>query len=115
MKTKFYKITFSCGCGENEDFITAENYDNAMKYAYESAVEDYLSYEGYHGIPGLNDIADEMFNKEYDDLSEDEKAAVGEEYDQTIESWINYSAEEISAEEYCEETGRPLEWLETLI
>jgi hypothetical protein len=68
MKTKFYKITFSCGCGESEDFITAENYDNAMRYAYESAVEDYLSYEGYHGIPGLDDIADEMFNKEFDEL-----------------------------------------------
>ena len=115
MKTKFYKITFGCGCGENEDFITAENYDNAIRYAYESAVEDYMSYEGYHGIPGLNDIANEMFNKEFDELSEDEQEAVEEEYDQTIESWIDYSAEEISAEEYCEETGRPLEWLETLI
>ena len=47
--------------------------------------------------------------------SEDEQEVVGEEYDQTIESWIDYSAEEISAEEYCEKTGKPLEWLETLI
>ena len=108
MKTKFYKIIYGCGCGDNEDFITAENYDNALHYAYESAVEDYHSYEGYHGIPDLNDIADEMFNMEYNDLSE-------EEYEQTIESWIDYSAEEISAEEYCEETGKPLEWLESLI
>lgn len=115
MKTKFYKIIYGCGCGDNEDFITAENYDNALHYAYESAVEDYHSYEGYHGIPDLNDIADEMFNMEYNDLSEDEKEAVEEEYEQTIESWIDYSAEEISAEEYCEETGKPLEWLESLI
>ena len=115
MKTKFYKITFGCGCGDNEDFITAESYDNAMRYAYESAIEDYQCYEGYHGIPDIYDIADEMFNMEYNDLSEGEKEAVQEEYEQTIESWIDYSAEEISAEEYCEETGRPLEWLESLI
>ena len=100
MKTKFYKITFSCGCGESEDFITAENYDNAMKYAYESAVEDYLSYEGYHGIPGICDIAEEMFDAEYDDLPDFEKEAVQEEYEQTIESWIDYSAEEISKEDF---------------
>jgi uncharacterized protein with von Willebrand factor type A (vWA) domain len=115
MKTKFYKITYGCGCGDNEDFITAENYDNAVHYAYESAIEDYNTYEGYHGIPNLNDIADEMFNREYEELSEDEKEAVEEEYEQTVESWIDYSAEEISAEEYCEETGKPLEWLESLI
>lgn len=115
MKTKFYKITYGCGCGDNEDFITAENYDNAVHYAYESAIEDYNTYEGYHGIPNLNGIADEMFNREYEELSEDEKEAVEEEYEQTVESWINYSAEEISAEEYCEETGKPLEWLESLI
>jgi hypothetical protein len=89
MKTKFYKITFGCGCGDNEDFITAENYDNAMRYAYESAIEDYQSYEGYHGIPDIYDMADEMFNMEYNDLSEDEKEAVLEEYDQTVESWID--------------------------
>ena len=114
MQTKFYKITYGCGCGDNEDFITAENYDNAMHYAYESAVEDYQSYEGYHGIPDIYDIADEMFNMEYNDLSEDEKEAVQEEYEQTIESWIDYSAEEISAEEYCEETGRSLDWVNSL-
>ena len=115
MKTKFYRITYGCGCGENEDFITAENYDNAILYAYESAVEDYHSYEGYHGIPDIYDIADEMFNMEYNDLSEDEKTAVEDEYEQTIESWIDYSAEEISAEEYCEETGRTLDWVNSLI
>ena len=115
MKTKFYKITFGCGCGENEDFITAESYDNAMQYAYESAVEDYQCYEGYHGIPGLCDIAEEMFDTDFEDLSDPQKEAVQEEYEQTIESWIDYSAEEISAEEYCEETGRPLEWLDSLI
>lgn len=115
MKTKFYRITYGCGCGDNEDFITAENYDNALHYAYESAVEDYHTYEGYHGIYDIYDTANEMFNMEYDDLSEDEKAAVQEEYEQNIESWIDYSAEEISAEEYCEETGKPLEWLESLI
>lgn len=114
MKTKFYKITFGCGCGENEDFITAENYDNAMHYAYESAVEDYQSYEGYHGIPDACDIAEEMFEKDFDSLSDEEHDAVYEEYLQTIESWIDYSAEEISAEEYCEETGRSLDWVNSL-
>lgn len=114
MKTKFYKITFSCGCGESEDFITAENYDNAMHYAYESAVEDYQSYEGYHGIPDAYDIAEEMFEKDYDSLSDEELEAAYEEYLQTIESWIDYSAEEISAEEYCEETGRSLDWVNSL-
>lgn len=112
---KFYKITYGCGCGDNEDFITAENYDSAIHYAYESAIEDYQSYEGYHGIPDIYSIADEMFNMEYNDLSEEEKTAVLEEYDQTIESWIDYSAEEISIEEYCEKTGRTLEEFKGLI
>ena len=39
---RYYKITYSCGCGESEEYITAKDDEAATQYAYESAVEDSL-------------------------------------------------------------------------
>ena len=61
---KYYKITYSCGCGETDEYISAETDKEAEKYAYEMAVEDYHSYEGYHGVRTLEEIAVEMFDVE---------------------------------------------------
>ena len=59
--TRYYKITYSCGCGESEEYITAKDDETATQYAYESAVEDYHSFEGLHGVLSETDIAEEIF------------------------------------------------------
>ena len=99
---KYYRITYSCGCGENTDYITADNYDHAIKLAYELAKEDYHMYEGYHGVQTLEDIAIDLFGSN-DDLTEDQWQEAEDNYNETIEGTIDYSAEEISFEEYLEE------------
>ena len=105
---KYYKITYSCGCGENEEYITAIDYDEALLFAYESAIEDYHCYEGYHGIRTVDEIAEELFGDESDDefiidnLTDDQIAEAENAYEEEIESTIDYYAEEISFEEYLE-------------
>ena len=115
---KYYKITYSCGCGESEEYITAIDYNEAEKYAYEQAVEDYHSFEGLHGVRTLEEIAEELFmgewnNKEEEEpefdidwLTKDQLATAQEEYFEEIESTIYWSCEEVSFEEYLENGGR---------
>lgn len=106
---KYFKITYSCGCGENEDYIEAQHLDEAWHIAYEAAVEDYHSYEGYHGVRDIDQIAEELFGDEdFDDFTEytDEQWAEAEAaYEEAIENEIDYSAEEITFEEYLEGRG----------
>ena len=106
---KYFKITYSCGCGENEEYIEAHNLDEAWRAAYEAAVEDYHSYEGYHGVRDIDQIAEELFGDEdFDDFTEytDEQWAEAEAaYEEAIENEIDYSAEEITFEEYLEGRG----------
>lgn len=68
---KYFRINFGCGCGENEEILTFETLEAAENYAYESAIEDYHSYEGLHGVRDEADIAQEMFfdedDEDYDD------------------------------------------------
>ena len=67
------------------------------------AIEEYQSYEGYHGILDWHDIAEQ----EELDPEEDEEA-INEVYQEKIESWIEYYAvpfdedEEFDSEEYYE-------------
>jgi hypothetical protein len=66
----------------------------ATQAAYDMAVEDYESFEGYHGIPDIGDI---MGDKEgyglNEDASEDECWDI---YYEQRESWLNYWVEEAS-------------------
>lgn len=103
---KYYKIMYSCGCGENEEYISAENDKEAEKYAYEMAVEDYHSYEGYHGIRTLEEVAAEMFDVEEEDLTEDQLMDAEDAYFDEIESTIYWNFEKVSFEEYLENDGR---------
>lgn len=106
---KYFKINYSCGCGDNEDILPFETTEAAENFAYEMAVENYHSYEGLHGILGINEIAEEDFgvedlNEVYDNdrsLYNDIEIAYYEE----IENTISYSAEELTEEEYLEEIG----------
>ena len=112
---RYYRITYSCGCGESEEYITAKDDDAATQYAYESAVEDYHSFEGLHGVLSEADIAEEMFADLYGDEDEDEFDLdqltdadwedVSIRYQEEIENSIDYYAEEITKEEYEEGIG----------
>ena len=98
---KYFKIEYGCGCGDTEDYIIAVSEEDAIDAAYESAIQDYESFEGLHGIRGIEDIAVD----DYDIDEEDEIPA--EIYDQIYadylderESQLHYCAEEITEKEY---------------
>lgn len=105
---KYYRITYSCGCGENEEYIAADSDSAAERYAYEMAVEDYHSYEGYHGIRSLEEVAAELFDAEEEDLTEDQILDAEDSYFDEIESTIYWDYKEVSFEEYVENDGREI-------
>ena len=80
---KFF-IGFGCGCGEEYEVIEAKNEDDARHYAHECAVENYQSFEGYHGILDWEDVKEEYGLE--DDCEID--AAYTEEIEDTIEYWV---------------------------
>lgn len=101
---KYFRIEYGCGCGNDEEYMKFETLEAAENYAYESAIENYHSYEGLHGIRDMCNIGEEDFgvediNEVYDNdrsLYNDIEIAYREE----IESNISYYAEEISEREY---------------
>lgn len=99
---KYFKIGYSCGCGDNEDYIIATDQKEAGERAYHEAIEDYESYEGLHGIRGMADIAEEEFGVDLDELEYDTGTYVDIEqiYHDERESQLNYWAEEITEKEY---------------
>ena len=58
---KYFKVEYSCGCGPNEEYIIADFVEDAEKEAYQLAVDNYESYAGYHGIPSIEEVAEDMF------------------------------------------------------
>jgi hypothetical protein len=99
---KYFKVEYSCGCGPNEEYIIADSLEDAEKEAYQLAVDNYESYAGYHGIPSIEEVAEDMFEVPFDELTEGEVYDVEIEYYQQMESWLDYSATEITKEEYDE-------------
>lgn len=102
---KCFKIIYSCGCGENEDYIKAHDLDEANCFAYEAAVEDYHCYEGYHGVLDELDCLREVTGD--DDITFDTASDIDIEeaemmYADEIETTISYKAEEVTEEEYNE-------------
>lgn len=102
----YFKITYGCGCGDNEEYLEFNSEHEANDYAYKSAVEDYESYEGLHGIRGMAEIAEEDFGLDFYELDYNtgDYAEVEATYFDERESQLSYSAEEISEEEYKEYT-----------
>ena len=100
----YFKITYGCGCGDNEEYMIFNSEEEANSYAYEKAVEDYESYEGLHGIRGMREIAEEDFDLDFDELDYNTADWIDVEttYFDERESQISYSAEEISREEWEE-------------
>ena len=99
---KYFKITYSCGCGENEEYIEARDIVEASDAAYQEAIEEYTRYEGYHGVRSFANIAEEDFGVDLSEEIEDEEllTEIDEAYAMEIEDTIFYNAIEISYEEY---------------
>ena len=102
MNERYYKIGYGCGCGDNEDYIIAEDQREADNTAYHMAVEDYESFEGLHGIRGMAEIAEEDFGVELDELDYNTGDYIDIEttYIEEREDCLNYWAEEITEREY---------------
>ncbi len=100
----YFRIIYGCGCGENEEYIEAKDFDEAYETAYNLAVENYESYAGYHGVLSEADIADEEFGIDLGDPEVDKEILeeINVRYCEEIENTISYGAEEISEEEYKE-------------
>ena len=100
----FYKITYGCGCGENEEYMEFNSQQEADEAAYQLAIDDYESFEGLHGIRSMREIAEEDFEVDLDELDFDTAMYIDIEttYLDERESQISYGAEEISREEWEE-------------
>jgi hypothetical protein len=100
----YFRINYGCGCGDNEEYLEFNSQNEANEYAYQSALEDYESYEGLHGIRSMSEIAEEDFGVELDELDYNTAEYIDIEttYTEERESQISYSAEEISEEEWRE-------------
>lgn len=97
---RYYKIGYGCGCGDNEDYITANDQKEADSIAWEHAVEEYEMFEGLHGIRGMHDIALEDYDIELDHADDATYDAIEQDYIDERESQIDYWADEITEKEY---------------
>ena len=97
---KYFKIGYGCGCGDNEDYITAKDQKEADSIAWEYAIEDYESYEGLHGIRDMSDIAEDDYGISLDEADEATYDAIEQDYIDERESQIDYWAGEITEKEY---------------
>ena len=100
----YFRITYGCGCGENEEYMEFSSQEEADNAAYQLAIEDYESFEGLHGIRSMREIAEEDFDVELDELDFDTAMYIDIEttYIEERENQISYGAEEISREEWEE-------------
>ena len=60
---------------------------DAEEEAYQLAVEEYESYDGYHGLLSWSDVADENELNDAEDSAE-----IDELYIEEMESWLDYYA-----------------------
>lgn len=100
MKEKYYEIHYGCGCGENEDYIKAMSEESAIEIAYEAAIEEYESFEGLHGIRGVEDIAEEDYDIDYGEIPETLFDQIYADYLDERESQLDYWVVEISHHDY---------------
>ena len=101
MKERYYKIGYGCGCGDNEDYIMAMSLESANDIAYEAAREEYESFEGLHGIRGVEDIAIDDYEIDPEvGIDDSIYEQVYQDYLDERESQLDYWAEEITEREY---------------
>jgi hypothetical protein len=80
-----YGLGGGFGGANNHEVIDASNEDEANKYAWEKACEDYDNYAGSHGLRDIGEIMEE-------DGIEDEDEAE-QVFSEEREGWLDYSAE----------------------
>jgi len=85
-----YGLGGGFGGARNFEVIQADSQDDADKWAWESACEEYENYSGMHGLRDVSQIMEE-------DNIEDEDEAL-EVYNEERESWLDYSAMPYSKE-----------------
>lgn len=95
--------TYGCSAGNSVYNITIEAKDaqSALKFCYDSAVEDRDSYEGLHGVKTWAEIAeDEGFT--IGEMSQTEENYIDDLYADSIENDIIYNVEpfDINNEEH---------------
>ena len=96
---------YGMGGGFDERYhevVMAENLEEASDMAYDMAREEFENYAGDHGIPDLDQIAEENdldLSKKYD-LEEAEQM-----YNEEREGWIDYWAKP-----YTDELAKSLEY-----
>ena len=111
----YFKITYGVSFDNNEEYIEAKDYDEAIHEAWVAACADYDSYGGLHGIPSEVQIAAELYGEKYgsdeegdmedgstifEHMTDAEIEEVGIAYREERESWIAYDAVEVSQAEY---------------
>ena len=91
-KLKFIKYDIYCGLSggfggatysHTAEFLTA---DDAEAEARQLAIEEYQSYEGFHGILCWDEMK-EMLEEDYGEVTDEE---VDEAYLDEVEGWIEY-------------------------
>lgn len=97
---RYYKIGYGCGCGDNEDYITAKDQKEADAAAWQCAIEEYEMFEGLHGIRGMHDIALDDYDIELDEADEATYDNIEQDYLDEREGQLDYWAEEITEKEY---------------
>lgn len=97
---KYFKISYGCGCGDNEDYIIAKDQKEANSIACEQAIEEYEMFEGLHGIRSIDDIALDDYDIELDEADDATYDAIEQDYIDERDSQIYYWAEEITEKEY---------------
>ena len=75
--------------------IDAKTAEEADKYAYDQAWEEYESYAGCHGILSWDEVYDELKEAgELDGMTDNEiEDFVNDHYQEEVESWIEWRAE----------------------
>lgn len=69
------------------DTIECETQDEAMEIACQSAIEEYESYEGNHGLLSWDECREDLIESGWEDPSDED---VNDQYNEEIESWIDY-------------------------
>lgn len=75
--------------------------DEAERAAYNLAWEEYQSYEGNHGLLSWDEVYDDLLESEMIDphsqTAAEIEAIVDEHYLETVESWLDWSIEEVDS------------------
>lgn len=88
----FY-VQYGCSCENVTEIVDFPSEEEAREYAYCCAIESYSSFEGLHGVRGLDDISEDLFEKELDDCIASELEEIEEAYEEEVESDIFFSVE----------------------